>query len=70
MKIRQVTLQVEVPWEFKADEVLECLVQGFDELGYSSIGLAGIRAPHQEQIIGNIISTNTQIGEIKQWPPR
>lgn len=68
MKVRRVTLQVEVPWEFKASEVLECLAQGFDEIGYYV--QEGSLVPHQAQIVSDVISPNTQIGDIKQWPTR
>jgi hypothetical protein len=61
MKVRRVTLQVEMPWEFKAASILECLAQGFDEIGYD--GEIGI--PYKAQIVGDVLSTSTQIGGIK-----
>jgi hypothetical protein len=69
MKVRRVTLQIEVPWELKAPEVLECLAQGFDEITYEHYGESAV-VPHQVQVVGDTLSTNTMIGEIKQWPPR
>jgi hypothetical protein len=52
MKIRSVTIEVEVPWEFDADAVLECVHQGFSEIGFTPYnhpnGGGGIPYPHQE----------------------
>ena len=67
MKIRRVLLEVEVPWEFDADDVLECLHQGFNEIGYS---VEGIPVPHQEQVVSERESPSTQIGDVTEWPPR
>ena len=67
MKVRRIVLEVEVPWEFDIDVVLECLRQGFDEIGYS---VEGIPVPHQEQLIHEHESPNTQIGDVTEWPPR
>ena len=60
MKIRRVTIEVEVPWSFAAKDVLECLAQGFDEIGYT--GKNGDPVPCQAQIIGDVLSPTTQIG--------
>ena len=59
MKIRRVTIEVEVPWSFAAKDVLECLAQGFDEIAYD---VNSIAVPRQAQIVSDVLSPSTQIG--------
>ena len=65
MKTRKVTIEVEVPWQFTAQEVLECVAQGFDEIGYARNGAP---VSHQEQLTSDVESDNTQIGSATEWP--
>ena len=66
MKIRRVTLEVEVSWECDGNSVLEMLRQGFDEIGYDSDGSS---LPYQAQVVSEVESPNTQIGNVLEWPP-
>jgi len=63
VKIRRVTIEVEVPWSFAAKDVLECLAQGFDELAYSGKNCAP--TPCQAQIVSDVLSPSVQIGRRK-----
>lgn len=67
MKVRRVTVEIEVLWAVSSREVLECVRQGFDEIAYDP--RTGAAVPHQEQIVREEESTNTQIGGVYQWPP-
>ena len=64
MKVRRVTIEIEVPWEFDSDAVMACVNQGFDEIGYD---FEGTPVPHQAQVVSDAISTNTCIGSIVDW---
>jgi len=59
VKICRVTVEVEVPWDFTARGVLERVAQGFDELAHDVNTVAVL---HQVQIVGDVMSRNTQIG--------
>ena len=67
MKIRRTLLEVETPWEINQDAMLECLRQGFDEIGY---GRDGTPTPYQAQVVSFEESPNTQIGEVVERPPQ
>ena len=61
MRVRRVTLEIEVPWSFSAKAVLECLRQGFDEIAYDADTNA---VPHQEQVVNDVVSANTRIDNV------
>ena len=75
MKIRKVTIEIEVPWNAEyetvllnkpldADGLLYALGKGLDVL----YDLTWI--PYQAQIIEEEVSTNKKIGVITEWPPK
>lgn len=53
MKIRRVTLEVEIPWSIKASELLSWLTAQLNEFAVN----------HQEQVVADELSTNKRIGE-------
>ena len=75
MKIRRVTIEVEVPWDatyettplpkkMDGDGILYVLKRGMDEV-YDLTGF-----PHQAQVVKEEVSPNTQIGVFAKWPPQ
>ena len=69
MKVRRVTIEIEVPWEFSAEEVLECVWQGLDEVSCFDVSYVQRQpVPHQEQVVKDELSLNTQIGDATEWP--
>ena len=58
MKVRRVVVEIEVPFEVKADAVLEGVEQCFDDI----VRNGGKPIPHQAQVVSDELSTNNRIG--------
>jgi phosphodiesterase/alkaline phosphatase D-like protein len=60
MKIRRITIEVEVPWKVSSDEVLSHLRVGSDELTEF--------IPYQAQVVKDELSPNKRIGFYQRFP--
>ena len=76
MKVRRVTIEIEVPWnatfqtvlyprKLDGDSLLHALRCGLNTL-YEDVE----QPPHQAQLVSAVVSPNKQIGEVKRWPPK
>ena len=79
MKIRRITLEVEVPWnaeyetalttkQLDGDGVLKAFQRGMSVLYEDTT--EDNTPPHQAQVVSEEESPNTQIGEVTTWPPK
>jgi len=60
MKVRRVTLEVEVPWDITADRVL-------DYLDYGVRNGRPLVVPHQAQVVKDERSPNVRIGKARKF---
>ena len=56
MKVRRITIEIEVPWTAHHLAVLEAITKG--------LNWAWPYLPHQEQVVKNEESSNMRIGEV------
>lgn len=74
MKVRRVTIEIEVPWDAEFETVL--LNDALDGQGLLLALQYGLNRmydcvdapPHQAQVVGEVESPNTRIGEVTEWP--
>lgn len=70
MKIRRVTIEVEVPWEVPADPRATKMVGHISVLTTLGLGFGELQEfiPYQAQVVKDELSTNIRIGEYTRFP--
>lgn len=72
MKVKRVTLEIEIPARagIKSADLVKRLRVFVENWPYASHSEVEYKFPCQVQILSDVISPNTQIGSVKQWPPK